>query len=364
MVIDLTSSLYLGLRHDSAVVPPWTSLTTGVPAALAVAPEAGMVAAGLADLIGTKAATLAPSTLHAFWDLFVAIGARQIYVDAGTYPIARWGAERAQCAGAAVRTFRHHDPGALRRAVTTMGGRGPVVLTDGLCPGCGGVAPVGDYLDAVRSLGGTVVVDDTQALGVLGTPTPGHLYGAGGGGTARWSGLSDAGLIVVASLAKGLGVPVAMVAGSHAMVRRYEARGETRIHCSPPSNAHLSAATHALHCNALQGDELRRHVARLVTRFRALLDGQGIRVMAGLFPIQTVRPETRLDLRAVHRHLLELGIRAVLHRPRCERGLALSFILTAAHREPDVDRAARAIGIALSREPQTRNRRRQLAVTR
>jgi 8-amino-7-oxononanoate synthase len=364
VVIDLTSSLYLGLRHDSAVVPPWTSLTTGVPAALAAAPEAGMVAAGLADLIGTKAATLTPSTLHAFWDLFVAIGARQIYVDAGTYPIARWGAERAQCAGATVRTFRHHDPGALRRAVTTAGGRGPVVLTDGFCPGCGGVAPVGDYLAAVGSLGGTVVVDDTQALGVLGTPTPGHPYGGGGGGTARWSGLSDAGLIVVASLAKGLGVPVAVVAGSHAMVRRYEARGETRVHCSPPSNAHLSAATHALHCNALQGDELRRHVARLVTRFRALLDRQGIRVMAGLFPIQTVRPETRHDLRAVHRHLLELGIQAVLHRPRCERGLALSFILTAAHREPDVDWAARAIGIALSRGPQTRSRRRRMAVTR
>ena len=119
MVIDLTSSLYLGLRHGSAVVPLWTSLTTGVPAALATAPEAAAVAAGLAHLVGTKAATLAPSTLHAFWDLFMAIGARQIYVDAGTYLIARWGAERAQCAGAAVRTFRHHDPGALRRVVTT-----------------------------------------------------------------------------------------------------------------------------------------------------------------------------------------------------------------------------------------------------
>ena len=53
-MIDLTSSLYLGLRHDSAVVPPWTWLTTGVPAALAVAPEAGVVADGLAGLIGTE----------------------------------------------------------------------------------------------------------------------------------------------------------------------------------------------------------------------------------------------------------------------------------------------------------------------
>jgi 8-amino-7-oxononanoate synthase len=347
-VIDLTSSLYLGLRHDSAVVPPWTQLTTGVPAALAASPQAGPVAARLADLIGAHAATLAPSTLHAFWDLFVALGARQIFVDAGTYPIARWGAERARCAGAAVHTFRHHDPEALCAAMTAATGRSPVVLTDGLCPGCGGVAPVGDYLDAVRRRGGTVVIDDTQALGVLGIPAPGHPYGTGGGGTARWSGLGDARLLTVASLAKGLGVPVAVVAGGQAAVRRYEARAETRVHCSPPSNAHLNAAAHALTYNETRGDELRRHLADLVTRFRGLLKVQGVPVTTGLFPVQTIPPQDGLDLRDVHRRLANFGIRAVLHRPRCEPGLALSFIFTAAHRWAEVDRAARAIGVALS----------------
>jgi len=361
-VIDLTSSLYLGLRHDSAVVPPWTQLTTGVPAALAAAPQAGPVAARLAELIGTRAATLAPSTLHAFWDLFVALGARQIFVDAGTYPIARWGAERACCAGAAVRTFRHHDPEALCRAITA-GGCSPVVLTDGLCPGCGGVAPVGDYLDAVRRRGGTVVVDDTQALGVLGTPAPGHPYGTGGGGTARWAGLGDAHLLIVASLAKGLGVPVAVVAGGRSAVRRYEGRAETRVHCSPPSNAHLSAAAHALTCNETRGDELRRYLASLVTRFRGLLEAQGIPVMAGLFPVQTIPPQDGLDLREAHRRLGELGIRSVLHRPRCEPVLALSFLFTAAHRRAEVDRAARALGIALRGWPGTRDRTPGLAVT-
>jgi 8-amino-7-oxononanoate synthase len=350
-VIDLTSSLYLGLRHGCATAPRWTRLTTGVPAALAVAPEAEMVADGLAGLIGAKAATLAPSTLHAFWDLFVAMGARQVHVDAGTYPIGQWGAERARCAGAVVSSFRHHDPAALHRAVAAAGGHGPVVLTDGLCPGCGGVAPVGDYLAVVRSAGGLVVVDDTQALGVLGTPAPGHPYGRGGGGTARWSQISDARLIVVASLAKGFGVPVAVVAGGRALVRRYEVRSETRIHCSPPSNAHLSAAAHALRCNAARGDSLRRHLAHLVTRFRAALELRGVPLLPGLFPIQTMPPGTGADLRAVHRRLSDLGVKTVLHRQRCGRGLAISFIFTAAHREADVDRAVRALGIALARVP-------------
>jgi 8-amino-7-oxononanoate synthase len=221
------------------------------------------------------------------------------------------------------------------------------VLTDGLCPGCGGVAPVGDYLDAVRRRGGTVVVDDTQALGVLGTPARGHPYGAGGGGTARWAGLSDARLVIVASLAKGLGVPLAVVAGDQGMVRRYEARAETRVHCSPPSNAHLSAAIHALGCNTTRGDDLRRHLAALVTRFRGLLQAQGIPVSAGLFPVQTIKSPSGLDLRAAHRRLGELGIRAVLHQPRCGSGLALSFIFTAAHRQAEAEQAARAVGVVL-----------------
>jgi 8-amino-7-oxononanoate synthase len=158
-------------------------------------------------------------------------------------------------------------------------------------------------------------------------------------------------LIVVASLAKGFGVPVAVVAGGRALVRRYEVRSETRIHCSPPSNAHLSAAAHALRCNAARGDSLRRHLAHLVTRFRAALELRGVPLLPGLFPIQTMPPGTGADLRAVHRRLSDLGVKTVLHRQRCGRGLAISFIFTAAHREADVDRAVRALGIALARVP-------------
>src|SRR5205807_5522585 len=111
-----------------------------------------------------------------------------IYLDAGTYPTARWGIERARCLGASVQTFAHHDEEALARSVRAAGGV-PLVVADGLCPGCGNVAPVWSYLDAVRPTGGWVVLDDTQALGILGTPGHGHPYGRGGGGVARGAGV-------------------------------------------------------------------------------------------------------------------------------------------------------------------------------
>ena len=352
-MIDFTSSLYLGLRHDSGSVPGWAQLTTGVPAALAVAPAAGTLEQALAGLIGTEAATLAPSTLHAFWDLFTAMSALEIHVDAGTYPIGWWGAERAHCSGAAVQPFRHHDPAALRRAVVgrgssrNSGSRRLVVLTDGFCPGCGRIAPIDRYLAIVAPVGGLVVVDDTQALGVLGTQAAGQPYGRGGGGITRWLQVSSPHLLVVASLAKGFGVPLATVAGSEAAVRRYVARSETRVHCSPPSNAHLHAALEALHSSAKRGDALRRRLAGLVSLLRAMLGALGVPLTPGMFPVQSIGADTGVDLEMVHLQLAELGVRTVLNRPRCRQGIALTFIVTAAHRETDLTQLGRALKVAM-----------------
>jgi len=199
---------------------------------------------------------LATSTLHAFWDLFLTLGVDQLscYVDAAAYPIARWGAERAAARGMPVEQFPHHGAGALRDllAARRPAGRRPVVVTDGLCPGCGQPAPLRQYLRALRPLGGLVVVDDTQALGILGRdPGPGRPYGRGGGGSLRLARLNSPDVLVVSSLAKAFGVPVAVIAGSGSLTGRYERRSETRVHCSPPSFAHLRAAEHALEVNRL-----------------------------------------------------------------------------------------------------------------
>jgi 8-amino-7-oxononanoate synthase len=362
-VIDMTSSLYLGLRHESASLGGWTRLTTGVPADLSTPHVATSVARTVAGLVGTPAATLVPSTLHAFWDLFAVMRPPRsprpsrlaIHVDAGTYPIARWGIERAACLGAVARTFGHHDPTALSRSLNETDGI-PVVVADGLCPGCGNVAPVWSYLDAVRRLGGWVVIDDTQALGILGSPGHAHPYGRGGGGVARWAGVGGPNLILVSSMAKGLGVPIASIAGSERLVQRFESRSETRMHGSPPSVVHLLAAVHALRVNRDRGDGLRRRLGALVHRFKRGLEGIGIDTNPGLFPVVTVEGAAGIDLPKIHRTLLAHEVRSVLHRSRCRGGVALSFIVTAAHREHDVDRAALVLAGALDRPAATRER--------
>jgi 8-amino-7-oxononanoate synthase len=170
-VLDFTSALYLGLWHPGGSLRPWARLTTGVPAALAEPPGSAAVARDLAALQGCRRGSLAPSTLHLFWDLFglLADDRSAVFLDEGLYAVGRWGVERASGRGVPAWSFRHHDPGALlHRMERVRGRRRPIVVADGFCPACGEPAPIAAYLEIARARDGLLILDDTQALGILG----------------------------------------------------------------------------------------------------------------------------------------------------------------------------------------------------
>ena len=348
-MLDFTAALYLGFRHPSTSLAPWASLTTGVPAALAVPIDAVAVAAAAGSLLGCARAALAPSTLHLFWDLFAALADEDasVHVDAGAYPIGRWGAERLCGRGIPVQTFHHHDPDALSAQLRECARRHrrPLVLADGYCPGCG-PAPISAYGGLAQRFGGRLVIDDTQAVGVLGArPTPAAPFGRGGGGSLRWHGLEGANVVVGASLAKGFGVPLAVLAGDADVVEQFETRGDTRVHCSPPSAAALRAAEGALRLSRAVGDAVRARLADLVRRFRSRAALAGLPVRGGMFPVQSLDPGP--EAAQVHQALLAFGVRAVLHRPAHGGRPVISFVLNARHRAGDVDVAIAALVRAL-----------------
>ncbi len=350
-MIDFTSSLYLGFRHPSWAMEPWSQLTTGAPATLGLPGSAYWVAGALAELQGCEDATLARSTLHAFIDLIPVLAGQgsAVFIDAQSYPIGRWGVERAACLGVPAQSFAHHDAAALRALMSqpALTGRRPLIVTDGVCPGCGDLAPLDAYLGATRATGGLVVVDDTQALGVLGRdPSAAAPYGRGGGGSLSFAGIRSPRLVVVASLAKGLGAPVAVVSGPSRLVRLFEARSGTREHGSPPSAADIHAAAAALGTSRRHGDGLRRRLWRLVERFRRSVAGLGLRTMESSFPVQTVFLAGG-EARRLHRRLLTCGIRTVLQASGCRAVAAITFVITADHRPCDIDRATNALAASL-----------------
>jgi len=350
-MVDFTSALYLGLRHPSDSLGHWDALTHGRPAALREPPDANAVAADLAQLQGCEAGGLLPSTLHLFWDLFAILGQGNVVIlrDAGAYPIARWGTDCARAMGARVRTFPHHDAVVLERLIDDAARQGitPIVVADGYCPRCGETAPVGAYARLAQRGGGYLVLDDTQALGILGEhPDRANPYGSGGGGSLRWHRTFGGHIITCSSLAKGFGVPVAVLAGEHRLIDRFRRESETRVHCSPPSAVVVRAARSALLANRSHGDALRRRLLHLVTRLRAQLIGAGLRPLGQLpFPVQTFLSANR-RVAQLYEQLRRAGIHGLLTTTCQACGTGLTLVVTARHGLAEVERAGRAIARA------------------
>jgi 8-amino-7-oxononanoate synthase len=342
-MINFTSALYLGLHHPSRLLQPWKQLTLGVPAALAEPPGAEEVAQRLAQLQGCERGVLMPSTLHLFWDLFGMLCQQPVavYLDEGAYATMRWGVERVGARGVAVHRFRHHDATALLSQIKLQirKRKYPVVVANGFCPVCSKAAPIGDYLEIVRRFGGLLVLDDTQALGILGEAPVGCApYGHGGGGILRWSGHSGPDILVGSSLAKGLGVPVAVLAGSQHWLKRFKTASDTRVHSSPPSVAVIQAAAHALTVNQVQGNLLRQRLAQRVGQFRKGLELVGGSSAGGWFPVQTLHGIAGDAAVRLHQRLSQRGVQAVLSRPHNNREARLSFLITARHCAMEMDR--------------------------
>lgn len=352
-MLDFSAALYLGFRHPASSLGAWTALTSGRPAVLAQPPLVHRVAADLSELVGAESSLLSPSTLHAFWDLYTTIGNREtnVLLDASAYPVSRWGVHRAARSGGRILRFAHHDPMQVKELLA-RGGRGRwALVTDGYCPDCGRVAPLGAYVTLLEARGGLLIVDDTQALGVLGRrPGRDSPYGDGGGGSLAFHGLEPGpSVVTVSSLSKGFGVPIAVTSAWPELIGAVARAGVTRVHSSPPSMPHLLAARRAAMRNRRIGDRARRRLANLVDRLRGGLAGLGLRLVDTMFPVQVLPVRDAVTARALHDRLQTRGVRIVPIQRRCRRGFALAVIVTAAHDLSDVAGLVTAVSDVMDR---------------
>ena len=355
-MVDFTSSLYLDMRHPSRTIGAWPQLTTGKPAALEPPAHAATLARALARLTGCDSAVLLPSTLHLFFDLFEMMrhDGISLHIDSGAYPIARWAAQRASALGVPIRVFRHFDHDDARVSVGEAAATGlrPVIVTDGFCPSCSRSAPLREYLRSVAHAGGRLVIDDTQSVGIWGAqPTPRNPYGQGGGGSLRLYDIRSTRVVMGASLAKGFGAPVAVLAGGAALINRFERCSGTRAHASPPSAAVLQAAARALSLNARHGDERRRRLAALVHGFQSRIGATCVAVPQSLFPVQGLIAPRGADPGRVQRCLATQGVETAVVQGCDGRHDRLTFVLGLRHTPADLSRAAAALARALKKTP-------------
>ncbi|PJJ60172.1 aminotransferase class I/II-fold pyridoxal phosphate-dependent enzyme [Hymenobacter chitinivorans] len=353
-MVDFTSALYLG--RPRLTLPAHLPLTTGRPAALQEPDWHRHVGREVARRQGLETGLLAPSTLHLFWDVLALLPrSGVVFLDKAMYPVGQWGAARALLRGLPVVPFSAVDLPTLARQLHLyrQQGRTPWLLTDGWRLGGAGAAPLARYLQLLAPDPESVLlIDDTQAFGVLGArPTARQPLGVGGGGTLPFLGVQHPQVLTITSLAKGLGVPVAALAGSGAWLRRYEQRSTVRVHTSPVSNWHAWAAAQALEHDAACGNAARQRLARHIGEFRQRLRAAGIRPRGGWFPVQKlVLPRASASL-GLYQLLREEGFQTLLladaARPTVPQ---VAFCLRADHHPADLHRLTELLA-AQARRP-------------
>ena len=305
-----------------------------------------------ASLVGCQAAVLAPSTLHLFWDLLSILTGPQtgILVASQAYPTLRWGVERAAARGTVVQQFAPNDTRKLQRQAAGLSRLGlkPLIATDGVWTERGQPAPLAACLDIARSFEGYLVIDDTQAFGLLGhSPDRRMPYGHGGGGSLQWHDIFDPRVIVGNSFAKGFGVSLAVLAGEHSIIRRFREKSQMRVHTSPPNAAEIGAGLRALAVNRLCGEQLRCRLLSRVLRFRQRLSQIGLSTTGDLLPIQTLKPRHELDAARLHAQMLRQGLHTLLLQTSAGEQPRLGFVLTAQHSTTEIDTAMRILQEAL-----------------
>ena len=114
--------------------------------------------------------------------------------------------------------FRHRDPGHLERLLKARlrPGQRPLVLTDGVFPVYGRIAPVRDYAEALAPYRGLLAVDDAHGAGVL---------GPNGRGVTEHFGLRPGAAHVAGTLSKAFGGHGGFIVGGKRLIARVRTQG-------------------------------------------------------------------------------------------------------------------------------------------
>ena len=198
-----------------------------------------------------------------------------------------------------VYTFAHGDPENLGRKLNEnlKARQRPLVVSDGIFPTFGKVAPIPDYFKQVEAHDGCMWIDDCHAIGVL---------GANGRGTYEFYGLRSDRLYFGGTLSKAIGAHGGIIPGKEQFVLPIRAG-----HVVNGANASPSAAAAA----GIKGmellmtrPELRTQLWRNARQLKAGLKRMGFEQDDSPVPVAAWTLKTGEDMDRVHAELMSRGI--------------------------------------------------------
>jgi 7-keto-8-aminopelargonate synthetase-like enzyme len=254
--------------------------------------------------------------------------------------------EAARLPGRPIHSFRHRDPAGLADSLRVHAPppARPLVLTDGVFPSSGGIAPLGAYMGVLADRAGAILlVDDAHGVGTIGHQGRGTLEHLG-----LWSASINAEadecspgatrLCLCATLSKALGGFGGIVTGSG----RFMARARSASHyfdaASAPPTAAAAASARALELVRARPD-LRDRLAHNVRRVRQGLRDLGLSIEDGPAPIVAASCGPAEYMERLHEELKARGILVPYVRSYCGVGPegVLRIAVCAGHSDTMID---------------------------
>jgi 8-amino-7-oxononanoate synthase len=252
-----------------------------------------------------------------------------IFIDSAAH-FSLWDA--ANATNKSITPFRHRDPAHLQDVIKNElePGERPIILSDGIFPISGEIAPLPDYLKIVQEFDGSIYLDDAHALGVL---------GENGWGTPDYFKIDDDICRTSATLAKALGGYGGVIWGQADWVESLERNSSICIGASPPPLVVAAASAAGLKV-AKENPGLRENLRKNVAQARSGMNGLGLEVEITPSPILCLPAGKDINLLKVKTGLFEAGIAVSLVRSYSSTppGGALRIAIFATHTSEQIDR--------------------------
>jgi glycine C-acetyltransferase/8-amino-7-oxononanoate synthase len=243
----------------------------------------------------------------------------------------------AAMSGRAITPFSHCSPISLERmlAAELQPGERAIVLTDGLFPVSGEIAPLPEYVELLRPRHGRLYVDDAHAAGVLGD----H-----GRGSLEYFAIEEETCHASATFNKALGGFGGLLYGKRKWLENIEKNSRILAGSSPPPLPAAAASAAALQVLSSQPqllDALRRNVHQM----RVGLCGLGWLLPESPSPILCLPGRDGVNLFTLCDRLFAQGIAVefVNSYPSAPAGGALRLAVFATHTPQQIERLLLAL---------------------